>query len=258
MASPVLHLACGFLPIPHPLEPPSCISNTSIRLQPNLFFLTIHISRCVGRILIRLLRSSWVSFDQDYDLPKETSPLPGLGQWAKVLFLQHKRRYSLRWSRQPPSIVSGSPLMPSTGSHPGPLRGVGWQMPCVQSDEGWAGHTTPVKTCRCLLMPRNVATCKSSWKSFTVTSAQLADVINFLFLLWALTSYPVSSRVTAVWKTRPRFVQPLWNAIRSPSTASGSWSWKERGGKRDLPALQQCVDFEVLGHLLCPPPPEGL
>lgn len=124
-APPVLHLACGFLPVPHPLEPPPCISNTSLRLQPNLFFETIHSSRCIGGILIRLLRSSWVTFDQDYDLPKEMSPLPGLGQRAKVLLLQHKRRYSLHWLRQPPSIVSGSPLMPSAGSHPGPLHGVG-------------------------------------------------------------------------------------------------------------------------------------
>lgn len=120
-AVPMLQLARGSLPIPHPLNPLSCTSNKSIRLQPNLFFQRIHSSRYTGRILIRLHRSSWESFDQDYNLPKKTSPHPDLGQWAKVLFLQHKRRYSLHWSRQPPSILSGLPLVPHIGSNPVPL-----------------------------------------------------------------------------------------------------------------------------------------
>lgn len=70
MALPILHLAQGVLPIPHPLKLLSCTSSKSIRLQPNLFFQQIQSSWHTGGILIRLLRSSWVSFDQDYNLPK--------------------------------------------------------------------------------------------------------------------------------------------------------------------------------------------
>lgn len=83
---------------------------------------------------------------------------------------------------------------------------------------------------------KNVTTCKSSWKGSTITSAQLADMINFfLFLLGNLTSHPASSGVAAAWNTRPCFVPALWNAIRSPSAASGSFGWKERWGKKGPP-----------------------
>lgn len=224
-ALPVFHPAQGFLPIPYPLNPLSCPSNKSIGLQPNLFFQQTRGSRRTGRILIRLLRSSWVSFDQDYNLPKKRLHVQ---TWVSE---QRSRFSSAKGDIHSAGQGNCRRLGPALrrccgwdGALPH-VRGAGVRAPHIWSDEEGAGHAASVQTHRRLLVSRNVATCKSAWKSFTVTSARLADMINFfLFLLWSLTSYPASSGVTAVWKTRPRFVRALWNAIRSPSAASRSLS----------------------------------
>ena len=120
-ALPILRLAWDFLPIPHSLKPLSCTSNKSVRLQPNLLFQQIHSSRRTGRILIRLLRSSWVSFDQDYNLPKKCLHVQTWVSEQRFFFSSTKGDNALLWSRQPPSIVSGFPLVLHTGSNPGPL-----------------------------------------------------------------------------------------------------------------------------------------
>lgn len=159
-AVPMLQLARGSLPIPHPLNPLSCTSNKSIRLQPNLFFQRIHSSRYTGRILIRLHRSSWESFDQDYNLPKKRLHIQTWVSEQRFFFSSTKGDIhstgqgnhlqfcpAFHWCR----------ISDRTLSH---LHGVALQMPHVQSDEEGAVHTTSVKTQHCLFVTRNVATCK--------------------------------------------------------------------------------------------------
>lgn len=44
--------------------------------------------------------------------------------------------------------------------------------------------------------------------------------------------------------------------LEAPPLPAGASVERRDGEKRDLPAVQQCVDFEVPDHLLSPP--EGL
>lgn len=99
--------------------------------------------RLTDRILIRLLRSAWVSFDQDPNLPKKVSTCrPGsVGRGSSS---PAQRRSPLCCSRQPPSALSGFPLVLQIGSNPDPNLG-GLQVPLVQSHEEGASHTTCVK-----------------------------------------------------------------------------------------------------------------
>lgn len=151
------------------------------------------------------------------------SPPAGLDQWAEVPPLQHKGDLC--------SAVQGTTfscvwLSSGAGDQVKPWPKSWWVWDSLRS-KPWGGGR-PHHFCENPPLPVHLQKCGSMQMILQEAQHRLCTACWHDESLFVPALKPhiisTSSGVAAVWKTRPRFVQALWNAIRSPSTASRSWS----------------------------------
>lgn len=246
MALPIPPLAQCFLL--HPLKPLSCTSKRCIGLQPDLFFQQIHSSGHTGRVLIRLLSSPWVSFDLDYNLPKKRLHVQ---PWVNEQTLTPL-------ALQPPAMVPTHHQHHSLDPTPSHSHGAGLQ-PSWQSK--WCEGGQPQHFCWSPPLFMQIQKCSNMQISGKRLHHYLCAACRHEELLFCsrpgtANDIPLPPGSLLGGRQDHVLFRLCEMQLEAPPQPAGASVKRSEGKKKDLPAVQQCVDFEVLGHLLSPP--EGL